>query len=252
MPVIQLPQNQERRLNYMSSSRFDLPNLSAMKTDEFQRADLFDTFVFKNQVFIKGHEWPFSASQLRQSGVDIDLETLHNQLPHVDFDIQQLLLSWSIAEKERCSAKNELTEIKAAFASKETEYQNEIIELKKRLILEPNKNVPLTTGQNSYLNLKSMKVILPVTITTLELASHQLNRPKLSPFYWVKTAAKKVAKVFNSDSSGSSSLTTMPNQLPVQKKPLFDISTAPSYVAVQSVAASPPTFPLEPYIWLSI
>jgi len=99
-----------------------------------------------------------------------------------------------------------------------------------------------------------MKVILPVTITTLELASYQLDRPKLSPFYWVKRAARKVGKVFHLNSSGSSSLTTIEKQLPVQKKPLFDISTAPSYVGIQSVAASPPppTFHFGSYIWVSI
>jgi len=253
MPIIQLPQDQERDLNRMSSSRFDLPNLSAMETAEFQNANLFDPFVFNNQFFIKGLQWAFSVSQLRQSGITINLDTLNNQVPHVDFDLQQLLLSWSVAEKERWSAKNELKEINDAFASKESEYQNQITELKKSLILEQNKKVRLTTGQNSHLNLKSMKVILPVTITTLELASYQLDRPKLSPFYWVKRAARKV---FHLNSSGSSSLTTVEKQLPVQKKPLFDISTAPSYVGIQSVAASPPppppTFHLGAYIWVSI
>ena len=98
-----------------------------------------------------------------------------------------------------------------------------------------------------------MKVILPVTLTTLELASHQLNRPKLSPLYWVKTAAKKVGKVFHSNSSGASSLKTTDNQLPIPKKPLFEVSTAPSYVGVQSVPATPTPSTLHlAYIWLSL
>ena len=218
-----------------------------MMTEQFTNASLFDTFIFNGQEFIKGHQWAFSLSQLSQSGILIDHDTLNTQAPNIEFEVQQILLSWSIAERERYSAKNELEEIKA----KETAYQNEISQLKQHLISEQNKNVNLTKVQNSYVTLKSMKVILPVTLTTLELASHQLNRPKLSPLYWVKTAAKKVGKVFHSNSSGASSLKTIDNQLPIPKKPLFEVSTAPSYVGVQSVPATPtlPTLHLA-YIWL--
>ena len=252
MLSIQLPHDPQRRLNLLSSSRFDLPTVHAMMTDQFTNASLFDTFVFNGQEFIKGHQWAFSLSQLSQSGILIDHDTLNTQAPNIEFEVQQILLSWSIAERERYSAKNELEEIKA----KETAYQNEISQLKQRLISEQNKNVNLTKVQNSYVTLKtlkSMKVILPVTLTTLELASHQLNRPKLSPLYWVKTAAKKVGKVFHSNSSGASSLKTIDNQLPIPKKPLFEVSTAPSYVGVQSVPATPtpPTLHLA-YIWLSL
>ena len=248
MPSIQLPHDPQRRLNFLSSSRFDLPTVHAMMTEQFTNASLFDTFIFNGQEFIKGHQWAFSLSQLSQSD-SIDHDTLNTQAPNIEFEVQQILLSWSIAERERYSAKNELEEIKA----KETAYQNEISQLKQRLISEQNKNVNLTKVQNSYVTLKSMKVILPVTLTTLELASHQLNRPKLSPLYWVKTAAKKVGKVFHSNSSGASSLKTIDNQLPIPKKPLFEISTAPSYVGVQSVPATPtpPTLHLA-YIWLSL
>ena len=250
MPSIQLPHDPQRHLSLLSSSRFDLPTVHAMMTEQFTNTSLFDTFIFNGQEFIKGHQWAFSLSQLSQSGIIIDRDTLNTQNPNIEFEVQQILLSWSIAERERYSAKNELEEIKA----KETAYQNEIHELKQRLILEQNKN--LTTGQNSYVTLKtlkSMKVILPVTLTTLELASHQLNRPKLSPLYWVKTAAKKVGKVFHSNSSGASSLKTIDNQLPIPKKPLFEVSTAPSYVGVQSVPATPtpPTLHLA-YIWVSL
>ena len=249
MPSIQLPHDPQRRLNFLSSSRFDLPTVHAMMTEQFTNASLFDTFIFKGQEFIKGHQWAFSLSQLSQSGILIDHDTLNTQAPNIEFEVQQIVLSWSIAERERYSAKNELEEIKA----KETAYQNEISQLKQRLISEQNKNVNLTKVQNSYVTLKSMKVILPVTLTTLELASHQLNRPKLSPLYWVKTAAKKVGKVFHSNSSGASSLKTIDNQLPIPKKPLFEVSTAPSYVGVQSVPATPtpPTLHLA-YIWLSL
>lgn len=248
MPSIQLPHDPQQRLNLLSSSRFDLPTVHAMMTEQFTNASLFDTFIFNGQEFIKGHQWAFSLSQLSQSGIIIDRDTLNTQNPNIEFEVQQILLSWSIAERERYSAKNELEEIKA----KETAYQNEIHELKQRLILEQNKN--LTTGQNSYVTLKSMKVILPVTLTTLELASHQLNRPKLSPLYWVRTVAKKVGKVFHSNSSGASSFKTIDNQLPIQKKPLFEVSTAPSYVGIQSVPATPtpPTLHLRSYIWLSL
>lgn len=250
MPSIQLPHDPQRHLSLLSSSRFDLPTVHAMMTEQFTNTSLFDTFIFNGQEFIKGHQWAFSLSQLSQSGIIIDRDTLNTQNPNIEFEVQQILLSWSIAERERYSAKNELEEIKA----KETAYQNEIHELKQRLILEQNKN--LTTGQNSYVTLKtlkSMKVILPVTLTTLELASHQLNRPKLSPLYWVRTAAKKVGKVFHSNSSGASSLKTIDNQLAIPKKPLFEVSTAPSYVGVQSVPATPtpPTLHLA-YIWLSL
>ena len=252
MPSIQLPHDPQRRLNFLSSSRFDLPTVHAMMTEQFTNANLFDTFSFNGQEFIKGYQWAFSLSQLSQSGILIDHDTLNTQAPNIEFEVQQILLSWSIAEQERYSAKNELEEIKA----KETAYQNEISQLKQRLISEQNKNVNLTKVQNSYVTLKtlkSMKVILPVTLTTLELASHQLNRPKLSPLYWVKTAAKKVGKVFHSNSSGASSLKTIDNQLPIPKKPLFEVSTAPSYVGVQSVPATPtpPTLHLA-YIWLSL
>ena len=251
MPSIQLPHDPQRRLTLLSSSRFDLPTVHAMMTEQFRNASLFDTFIFNGQEFIKGHQWAFSLSQLSQSGIIIDRDTLNTQNPNIEFEVQQILLSWSIAERERYSAKNELEEIKA----KETAYQNEIHELKQRLILEQNKN--LTTGQNSYVTLKtlkSMKVILPVTLTTLELASHKLNRPKLSPLYWVRTAAKKVGKVFHSNSSGASNFKTIDNQLPIQKKPLFEVSTAPSYVGIQSVPATPtpPTLHLRSYIWLSL
>ena len=253
MPSIQLPHDPQRRinLNLLSSSRFDLPTVHAMMTEQFTNASLFDTFIFNGQEFIKGHQWAFSLSQLSQSGIIIDRDTLNTQNPNIEFEVQQILLSWSIAERERYSAKNELEEIKA----KETAYQNEIHELKQRLSLEQNKN--LTTGQNSYVTLKtlkSMKVILPVTLTTLEIASHQLNRPKLSPLYWVKTAATKLGKVFHSNSSGASSFKTIDNQLPIQKKPLFEVSTAPSYVGIQSVPATPtlPTLHLGSYIWLSL
>ena len=246
MPTIQLPY---APLHLLSASRFDLPTVHAMQTEQFRNASLFDTFRFNGRDFIKGHEWAFSLSQLSQSGIIIDRDTLNTQNPNIEFNVQQILLSWSIAERERYSAKNELEEIKA----KETAYQNEISQLKQRLISEQNKNVNLTKVQNSYVTLKSMKVILPVTLTTLELASHQLNRPKLSPLYWVKTAAKKVGKVFHSNSSGASSLKTIDNQLPIPKKPLFEVSTAPSYVGVQSVPATPtpPTLHLA-YIWLSL
>ena len=246
MPSIQLPHDPQRRLNLLSSSRFDLPTVHAMMTEQFTNASLFDTFIFNGQEFIKGHQWAFSLSQLSQSGILIDHDTLNTQAPNIEFEVQQILLSWSIAERERYSAKNELEEIKA----KETAYQNEISQLKQHLISEQNKNVNLTKVQNSYVTLKSMKVILPVTLTTLELASHQLNRPKLSPLYWVKTAAKKVGKVFHSNSSGASSLKTIDNQL---QKPLFEVSAAPSYVGVQSVPATPtpPTLHLA-YIWLSL
>ena len=252
MPSIQLPHDPQRRLNLLSSSRFDLPTVRAMMTDQFTNASLFDTFIFNGQEFIKGHQWAFSLSQLSQSGMIIDRDTLNTQTPNIEFEVQQILLSWSIAERERYSAKNELEEIKA----KDTAYQEEIRQLKQRLISEQNKNVNLTKVQNSYVTLKtlkSMKVILPVTLTTLELASHQLNRPKLSPLYWVKTAAKKVGKVFHSNSSGASSLKTTDNQLPIPKKPLFEVSTAPSYVGVQSVPATPtpPTLHLA-YIWVSL
>ena len=252
MPSIQLPHDPQRRLNLLSSSRFDLPTVRAMMTDQFTNASLFDTFIFNGQEFIKGHQWAFSLSQLSQSGMIIDRDTLNTQTPNIEFEVQQILLSWSIAERERYSAKNELEEIKA----KDTAYQEEIRQLKQRLISEQNKNVNLTKVQNSYVTLKtlkSMKVILPVTLTTLELASHQLNRPKLSPLYWVKTAAKKVGKVFHSNSSGASSLKTIDNQLPIPKKPLFEVSTAPSYVGVQSVPATPtpPTLHLA-YIWVSL
>ena len=251
MPSIQLPHDPQRHLSLLSSSRFDLPTVHAMMTEQFTNTSLFDTFIFNGQEFIKGHQWAFSLSQLSQSGIIIDRDTLNTQNPNIEFEVQQILLSWSIAERERYSAKNELEEIKA----KETAYQNEIHELKQRLILEQNKN--LTTGQNSYVTLKtlkSMKVILPVTLTTLELASHQLNRPKLSPLYWVRTAAKKVGKVFHSNSSGASSFKTIDNQLTIQKKPLFEVSTAPSYVGIQSVPATPtlPTLHLGSYIWLSL
>jgi hypothetical protein len=224
-----------------------------MMTEQFTNTSLFDTFIFNGQEFIKGHQWAFSLSQLSQSGIIIDRDTLNTQNPNIEFEVQQILLSWSIAERERYSAKNELEEIKA----KETAYQNEIHELKQRLISEQNKNVNLTKVQNSYVTLKtlkSMKVILPVTLTTLELASHQLNRPKLSPLYWVRTAAKKVGKVFHSNSSGASSFKTIDNQLPIHKKPLFEVSTAPSYVGIQSVPATPtlPTLHLGSYIWLSL
>jgi len=220
-----------------------------MQTEQFRNASLFDTFRFNGRDFIKGHEWAFSLSQLSQSGIIIDRDTLNTQNPNIEFNVQQILLSWSIAERERYSAKNELEEIKA----KETAYQNEISQLKQRLISEQNKNVNLTKVQNSYVTLKtlkSMKVILPVTLTTLEIASHQLNRPKLSPLYWMKTAAKKV---FHSNASGASSLKTIDNQLPIPKKPLFEVSKAPSYVGVQSVPATPtpPTLHLA-YIWLSL
>ena len=251
MPSIQLPHDPQQRLNLLSSSRFDLPTVHAMMTEQFTNASLFDTFIFNGQEFIKGHQWAFSLSQLSQSGIIIDRDTLNTQNPNIEFEVQQILLSWSIAERERYSAKNELEEIKA----KATAYHNDINELKQRLILEQNKN--LTTGQNSYVTLKtlkSMKVILPVTLTTLELASHQLNRPKLSPLYWVRTVAKKVGKVFHSNSSGASSFKTIDNQLPIQKKPLFEVSTAPSYVGIQSVPATPtpPTLHLRSYIWLSL
>lgn len=252
MPSIQLPHDPQRRLNLLSSSRFDLPTVRAMMTDQFTNASLFDTFIFNGQEFIKGHQWAFSLSQLSQSGMIIDRDTLNTQTPNIEFEVQQILLSWSIAERERYSAKNELEEIKA----KDTAYQEEIRQLKQRLISEQNKNVNLTKVQNSYVTLKtlkSMKVILPVTLTTLELASHQLNRPKLSPLYWVKTAAKKVGKVFHSNSSGASSLKTTDNQLPIPKKPLFEVSTAPSYVGVQSVPATPTPSTLHlAYIWLSL
>lgn len=252
MPSIQLPHDPQRRLNLLSSSRFDLPTVRAMMTDQFTNASLFDTFIFNGQEFIKGHQWAFSLSQLSQSGMIIDRDTLNTQTPNIEFEVQQILLSWSIAERERYSAKNELEEIKA----KDTAYQEEIRQLKQRLISEQNKNVNLTKVQNSYVTLKtlkSMKVILPVTLTTLELASHQLNRPKLSPLYWVKTAAKKVGKVFHSNSSGASSLKTIDNQLPIPKKPLFEVSTAPSYVGVQSVPATPTPSTLHlAYIWLSL
>ena len=252
MPSIQIPHDPQRRLNLLSSSRFDLPTVHAMMTEQFTNASLFDTFIFNGQEFIKGHQWAFSLSQLSQSGILIDRDTLNTQNPNIEFEVQQILLSWSIAERERYSAKNGLEEIKA----KETAYQEEIRQLKQRLISEQNKNVNLTKVQNSYVTLKtlkSMKVILPVTLTTLELASHQLNRPKLSPLYWVKTAAKKVGKVFHSNSSGASSLKTTDNQLPIPKKPLFEVSTAPSYVGVQSVPATPtpPTLHLA-YIWVSL
>ena len=252
MPSIQLPHDPQRRLNLLSSSRFDLPTVRAMMTDQFTNASLFDTFIFNGQEFIKGHQWAFSLSQLSQSGMIIDRDTLNTQTPNIEFEVQQILLSWSIAERERYSAKNELEEIKA----KDTAYQEEIRQLKQRLISEQNKNVNLTKVQNSYVTLKtlkSMKVILPVTLTTLELVSHQLNRPKLSPLYWVKTAAKKVGKVFHSNSSGASSLKTTDNQLPIPKKPLFEVSTAPSYVGVQSVPATPTPSTLHlAYIWLSL
>ena len=252
MSSIQLPHDPQRRLNLLSSSRFDLPTVRAMMTDQFTNASLFDTFIFNGQEFIKGHQWAFSLSQLSQSGMIIDRDTLNTQTPNIEFEVQQILLSWSIAERERYSAKNELEEIKA----KDTAYQEEIRQLKQRLISEQNKNVNLTKVQNSYVTLKtlkSMKVILPVTLTTLELASHQLNRPKLSPLYWVKTAAKKVGKVFHSNSSGASSLKTTDNQLPIPKKPLFEVSTAPSYVGVQSVPATPTPSTLHlAYIWLSL
>jgi len=252
MPSIQLPHDPQRRLNFNLSSRFDLPTVHAMMTEQFTNASLFDTFIFNGKEFIKGHQWAFSLSQLSQSGIIIDRDTLNTQNPNIEFDVQQILLSWSIAERERYSAKNELEEIKA----KETAYQNEISQLKQRLISEQNKNVNLTKVQNSYVTLKtlkSMKVILPVTLTTLELASHKLNRPKLSPLYWVRTAAKKVGKVFHSNSSGASNFKTIDNQLPIQKKPLFEVSTAPSYVGIQSVPATPtpPTLHLA-YIWLSL
>ena len=250
MPSIQLPHDPQRRLNLLSSSRFDLPTVHAMMTEQFTNASLFDTFIFNGQEFIKGHQWAFSLSQLSQSGILIDHDTLNTQAPNIEFEVQQILLSWSIAERERYSAKNELEEIKA----KETAYQNEISQLKQHLISEQNKNVNLTKVQNSYVTLKSMKVILPVTLTTLELASHQLNRPKLSPLYWVRTVAKKVGKVFHSNSSGASSFKTIDNQLPIQKKPLFEVSTAPSYVGIQSMPATPtpPTLHLRSYIWLSL
>ena len=251
MPTIQLPiQLPYAPLHLLSASRFDLPTVHAMQTEQFRNASLFDTFRFNGRDFIKGHEWAFSLSQLSQSGIIIDRDTLNTQNPNIEFNVQQILLSWSIAERERYSAKNELEEIKA----KETAYQNEISQLKQRLISEQNKNVNLTKVQNSYVTLKtlkSMKVILPVTLTTLEIASHQLNRPKLSPLYWMKTAAKKV---FHSNASGASSLKTIDNQLPIPKKPLFEVSKAPSYVGVQSVPATPtpPTLHLGSYIWLSL
>ena len=250
MPTIQLPiQLPYAPLHLLSASRFDLPTVHAMQTEQFRNASLFDTFRFNGRDFIKGHEWAFSLSQLSQSGIIIDRDTLNTQNPNIEFNVQQILLSWSIAERERYSAKNELEEIKA----KETAYQNEISQLKQRLISEQNKNVNLTKVQNSYVTLKtlkSMKVILPVILTTLEIASHQLNRPKLSPLYWMKTAAKKV---FHSNASGASSLKTIDNQLPIPKKPLFEVSKAPSYVGVQSVPATPtpPTLHLA-YIWLSL
>ena len=246
MPSIQLPNDPQRRLNFNSPSRFDLPTVHAMMTEQFRNASLFDTFIFNGREYIKGDQWAFSLSQLSQSGLFIDRDTLNTQAPNIEFDVQQILLSWSIAERERYNAKKQLEEIKA----QEMAYQNEIHQLKQRLISEQNKNVNLTKVQNSYVTLKSMKVILPVTLTTLELASHQLNRPKLSPLYWVKTAAKKVGKVFHSNSSGASSLKTIDNQL---QKPLFEVSAAPSYVGVQSVPATPtpPTLHLA-YIWLSL
>ena len=249
MPSIQLPHDPQRRLNFNLASRFDLPTVHAMMTEQFRNASLFDTFIFNGREYIKGDQWAFSLSQLSQSGLFIDRDTLNTQAPNIEFDVQQILLSWSIAERERYNAKKQLEEIKA----QEMAYQNEIHQLKQRLISEQNKNVNLTKVQNSYVTLKSMKVILPVTLTTLELASHQLNRPKLSPLYWVKTAAKKVGKVFHSNSSGASSLKTIDNQLPIPKKPLFEVSTAPSYVGVQSVPATPtpPTLHLA-YIWLSL
>ena len=247
MPTIQLPiQLPAAPLQLLSSSRFDLPTVHAMQTEQFRNASLFDTFIFNGREYIKGHEWAFSLSQLSQSGITIDRQTLNTQNPNIEFNVQQILLSMSIAERERYNAKNQLEEIRA----QEKAYQNEIHQLKQRLISEQNKNVNLTKVQNSYVTLKSMKVILPVTLTTLELASHQLNRPKLSPLYWVKTAAKKVGKVFHSNSSGASSLKTIDNQL---QKPLFEVSAAPSYVGVQSVPATPtpPTLHLA-YIWLSL
>lgn len=246
MPSIQLPHDPQRRLNFNLASRFDLPTVHAMMTEQFRNASLFDTFIFNGREYIKGDQWAFSLSQLSQSGLFIDRDTLNTQAPNIEFDVQQILLSWSIAERERYNAKKQLEEIKA----QEMAYQNEIHQLKQRLISEQNKNVNLTKVQNSYVTLKSMKVILPVTLTTLELASHQLNRPKLSPLYWVKTAAKKVGKVFHSNSSGASSLKTIDNQL---QKPLFEVSAAPSYVGVQSVPATPtpPTLHLA-YIWLSL
>ena len=254
MPTIQLPiQLPAAPLQLLSSSRFDLPTVHAMQTEQFRNASLFDTFIFNGREYIKGHEWAFSLSQLSQSGIIIDRQTLNTQNPNSEFNVQQILLSMSIAERERYNAKNQLEEIKA----QQTAYQNEIHQLKQRLISEQNKNVNLTKVQNSYVTLKtlkSMKVILPVTLTTLEIASHQLNRPKLSPLYWVKTAATKLGKVFHSNSSGASSLKTIDNQLPIPKKPLFEVSTAPSYIGVQSVPATPtpPTLHLGSYIWLSL
>ena len=137
MPSIQLPHDPQRHLSLLSSSRFDLPTVHAMMTEQFTNTSLFDTFIFNGQEFIKGHQWAFSLSQLSQSGIIIDRDTLNTQNPNIEFEVQQILLSWSIAERERYSAKNELEEIKA----KETAYQNEIHELKQRLILEQNKNL---------------------------------------------------------------------------------------------------------------
>ena len=81
MPSIQLPHDPQRRLNLLSSSRFDLPTVHAMMTDQFTNASLFDTFVFNGQEFIKGHQWAFSLSQLSQSGILIDHDTLNTQAP---------------------------------------------------------------------------------------------------------------------------------------------------------------------------
>ena len=69
MPSIQLPHDPQRHLSLLSSSRFDLPTVHAMMTEQFTNTSLFDTFIFNGQEFIKGHQWAFSLSQLSQSGI---------------------------------------------------------------------------------------------------------------------------------------------------------------------------------------
>ena len=90
MPSIQLPHDPQRRLNLLSSSRFDLPTVHAMMTEQFTNASLFDTFIFNDQEFIKGHQWDFSLSQLSKSGRIIDRESLNTQNPNIEIEFEQI------------------------------------------------------------------------------------------------------------------------------------------------------------------
>lgn len=191
--------------------------------------------------------------------------TLKSGCDKQSIEIKDLRSHSDTLESRLASAINELNSKNAELNSKNAEINLKNAEIDLKNIEIDLKNVEIDSKNQEIsrlqqikskisINVKSPKVYVPVTLTTLEIVSIKLNKPKLAPSYWAKKGVQVIAKfpssvwksVFDSTEVKFNTVVVTDNTAPGSistKKPIFDVSLNSEYRAVQSIPVSNPSIP---------